>query len=38
MSGLTADEKEQLRRVADSEEPWADAVAAYLDAIEEVDQ
>lgn len=35
--GLTADEREQLRQLAESDDPWADAVAAYLAAFEEVD-
>lgn len=35
-SGLTDDEINQLERVADSDEPWADAVAAYVEAIKEV--
>lgn len=34
--GPTDDEWEQLRRLADSDEPWADAVAAYLHALSEV--
>lgn len=36
MTELTADEREQLERLANSDEPWADAVAAYLDAVDEV--
>lgn len=36
--GLTDDERDQLRQLAESDEPWADAVGAYLDAIEEVDE
>ena len=36
--GLTDDEWEQLRRLANSDEPFADAVAAYLHALEEVDK
>lgn len=36
MTKWTDEEIKQLQRVADSEEPWADAVAAYLDALKEV--
>jgi len=36
MSELSNDEIQELERVADSDDPWADAVQAYLDALKEV--
>lgn len=38
MSELTEADKESLRELAAAEEPWSDAVAAYLDAIEELNE
>jgi len=36
-SNLTKTEMKLLRDIAESDKPWADAVAAYLAAVEEVD-
>lgn len=34
---LTDDERAKLEDIAESDEAWADAVAAYLSALEEVE-
>ncbi|WP_259517110.1 hypothetical protein [Halanaeroarchaeum sp. HSR-CO] len=34
---LTDDEKAELEDLAQSDDPWADAVGAYLSAIEEAE-
>lgn len=34
--GLTTEERDALEEVAQSDDPWADAVRAVLDALDEV--